>query len=314
LGQGKRTSDDQYWTVMFVSDPDKPVRVFRVSKYVIVLSVAILLVAGLASLGFWHHYEHIRTEAARASATRRILEARERRLVELEARLGQMEERLTHLFEIDGQLTATLDLNAEEGETPALAASLTEDRAATALRGGPESPAGVESHSDEELEVRFWAASAVIDQSMDHLDEARAQMSEQLAGAENEPHLWPVTDGHVTSNFGWRVHPTTGRWDFHRGIDVAAPTGTPIVATTDGVVRFAGRLANFGETIRLRHGGKYETVYAHCHEIAVEVGDRVEAGEVIAYIGETGRATGPHVHYEVRVDGEPINPEPYLPR
>ena len=120
------------------------------------------------------------------------------------------------------------------------------------------------------------------------------------------------TKGWVTSGFGYRRDPFTGRRTFHEGLDIAARRGTPIVATADGVVTLAGWKEGFGKTVMINHGFGYVTRYAHCSKIIVKPGQKVKRGEVIAYVGNTGRSTAPHLHYEVRVKGKPVNPYPYI--
>ncbi len=120
------------------------------------------------------------------------------------------------------------------------------------------------------------------------------------------------TKGWVTSGFGYRKDPFTGRRTFHEGLDIAARVGTPIVATADGVVMMAGWKEGFGKTVMINHGFGYVTRYAHCSKIIVKPGQQVKRGEVIAYVGNTGRSTAPHLHYEVRIKGKPVNPYPYI--
>ena len=121
------------------------------------------------------------------------------------------------------------------------------------------------------------------------------------------PSIWPAA-GYVSSPYGLRFNGT----EFHQGIDIAADMGAPIVATADGVVTAAGWNGGYGNMVDVDHGGGIVTRYGHASAVAVTVGQQVRRGEVIAYVGSTGRSTGPHVHYEVRVDGQPVNPAGYL--
>ena len=121
------------------------------------------------------------------------------------------------------------------------------------------------------------------------------------------PSIWPAA-GYVSSPYGLRFDGT----EFHQGIDIAAEMGTPIVATADGVVTAAGWNGGYGNMVDVDHGGGIVTRYGHASALAVTVGQQVRRGEVIAYVGSTGHSTGPHVHYEVRVDGQPVNPAGYL--
>lgn len=115
-----------------------------------------------------------------------------------------------------------------------------------------------------------------------------------------------------TSGYGTRTDPRNGRTRQHNGIDLAGDRGTPIHATADGVVIFAGRQRGFGNLIKIRHAFGVETLYAHLNRIRVKVGDKVAQGDRIGDMGNTGRSTGTHLHYEVRLDGKPVNPMSYL--
>jgi murein DD-endopeptidase MepM/ murein hydrolase activator NlpD len=121
-------------------------------------------------------------------------------------------------------------------------------------------------------------------------------------------------DGHITSLFGWRRSPFGYGRDFHTGIDIAASNGTAIRATAPGVVASVGWTGGYGFSVRIKHKYGFETIYAHCSRTAVEKGASVEKGQVIAYVGQTGNATGNHCHYEIRLGNLPINPYPYMSR
>ena len=118
--------------------------------------------------------------------------------------------------------------------------------------------------------------------------------------------IWPAK-GPMTSGFG-------ARWGtVHQGVDVGAPTGTPIWAATDGEVFYAGTMSGYGNVVLIDHGGNLTTLYGHQSRIASSVGQRVSRGQVIGYVGSTGRSTGPHLHFEVRINDKPTDPLPYLP-
>jgi murein DD-endopeptidase MepM/ murein hydrolase activator NlpD len=125
------------------------------------------------------------------------------------------------------------------------------------------------------------------------------------------PSLWPL-EGRVASGFGQRLDPFNGEGAFHAGIDIDAPIGTPVRAAADGDVTAAGMNAGYGREIMLDHGHDVLTLYGHLSAIAVVVGQHVIRGQVIGYVGQTGRATGPHLHYEVRVHKVAVNPHKYL--
>lgn len=126
------------------------------------------------------------------------------------------------------------------------------------------------------------------------------------------PSRMPLEGAQLTSNYGMRTHPVLGGRRNHTGIDLAAPTGTPIYATADGVIGRADWYSSYGLYISINHGASMETRYAHLSRLAVAAGDNVKKGDLIGYVGSTGRSTGPHLHYEVRVDGLAVNPIPYM--
>jgi murein DD-endopeptidase MepM/ murein hydrolase activator NlpD len=129
------------------------------------------------------------------------------------------------------------------------------------------------------------------------------------------PAIRPISRGEkswITSSFGFRVSPFTGQREFHQGFDISSRAGTPILATADGVVTFAGKKGFLGNTIIIDHGHGMVTRYGHCRKFLKKRGEKVKRWEPIALVGNTGRSTGPHVHYEVRLNGVPVNPYKYI--
>lgn len=126
------------------------------------------------------------------------------------------------------------------------------------------------------------------------------------------PSIWPVK-GWITSGFGKRASPLTGEPGRHYGVDIANEVGSPIRVTADGIVTYAGWETGYGRVVVVEHGYGYSTRYGHCSRIEVKVGQSVRRGDVMGYMGSTGRSTGSHCHYEVRIHGVPVDPEKYLP-
>lgn len=130
--------------------------------------------------------------------------------------------------------------------------------------------------------------------------------------AQRLPFGQPVTGLRKTSGFGIRRDPLNGRRALHEGVDFAGPIGTPIRAPADGTVVFSGVQRGYGRLVKIRHANGFETVYAHLSRSRVRVGDTVKRGEIVANLGNTGRSTGPHLHYEIRYNGKPINPAKFI--
>jgi murein DD-endopeptidase MepM/ murein hydrolase activator NlpD len=125
------------------------------------------------------------------------------------------------------------------------------------------------------------------------------------------PTIWPVR-GHITAGFGQRMDPLSGEGAFHAGLDIAAPFGSKVEAAADGMVLFAARDAGYGLVVLIDHGYGTSTLYGHLSAIHVMVGQEVRRGQVVGAIGATGRTTGPHLHYEIRINDTPVNPSKYL--
>ena len=140
----------------------------------------------------------------------------------------------------------------------------------------------------------------------------RGMMAPAVRPSVSLPEGMPVHETTLTSGYGMRNHPILRRRAAHEGVDLAAPRGTPVYATADGLVSRASRFGSYGNFIQIEHGADLQTRFAHLSDYAVHAGERVTKGQLIGYVGTTGRSTGPHLHYEVRVAGEAVDPTPYM--
>jgi len=159
--------------------------------------------------------------------------------------------------------------------------------------------------------VDIDAIKQEIEKRLKSLSELKKYLKTQKSIYLSTPLGWP-TLGYISSRYGWRIHPITGRKDFHHGVDIRAPAGTPVRATADGVVVYAGRTKLNGNFVIIGHGYGYTTLYAHLKKYKVKVGQKVKRGEIIGYVGSTGLSTGPHLHYEVWKNKRRVNPLPYI--
>ncbi len=175
-------------------------------------------------------------------------------------------------------------------------------RVAKGGMGGPMMPAnGAEAQADLKADAQF----RTLFQSWKKLDTLQQ-------GAIAIPSVQPVQKLNFTSNFGIRSDPFRGTAAMHAGVDIPGPVGTPIYATADGIVDHAARQGGYGNLVEINHGKGIATRYGHLSKILVADGSRVTRGQLIALMGSTGRSTGPHLHYEVRIDGHAVNPIPFL--
>ncbi|MFW6029293.1 MAG: peptidoglycan DD-metalloendopeptidase family protein [Halanaerobiales bacterium] len=172
-------------------------------------------------------------------------------------------------------------------------------------------------------------ANVIINRARSNIDILRNELPQQEESLDNlemsaieynrlkaaTPSIWPLLDkgdAFISSNFGWRADPFTGKQQIHEGIDIGVWYNTPVVATADGIVTFTGSNGGYGITVTVEHEFAYETLYAHLNKVKVKEGQKVSRGDIIALSGNSGRSSGPHLHYEVRVNGIPQEPRDYI--
>ena len=195
------------------------------------------------------------------------------------------------------------------GSNPALANSSANADIAAPLRAAEAARPSALGSGDQEFRSLF-ASWQSLDKAVVTATGA-ATTAVRRAGV-SIPSLMPVAAPALTSGFGMRTHPVLGGRRGHKGIDLASPTGTPIRAAADGMVSRADWFSSYGLYVSLEHGGSIETRYGHMSRLNVAAGQMVHKGDIIGYVGSTGRSTGPHLHYEVRIAGIAVNPVPYL--
>ncbi len=209
------------------------------------------------------------------------------------------------------------------GANPAFAnsAAATADIAAP-LRAAQAERQSALGSADEEFRQLFssWqsldkpqsAGFAAASTSLPTVSGLAALPIRRISAAVSIPSRMPVEGVHLTSSYGMRWHPVLGGRRAHKGVDLAGPIGTPVHATADAVVAKAEWFSSYGLYVQLEHGADIETRYGHMSRLNVAAGQHVHKGDVIGYIGTTGRSTGPHLHYEVRIAGVAVNPIPYM--
>lgn len=202
------------------------------------------------------------------------------------------------------------------GSQPALANSAATADIAAPLRAAQAAKQSALGNGDDEFRQLFssWRSldkpQALV--SVSNSSSTVAQRRIPGTTTVSIPSRMPVEGIRFTSAFGMRVHPVLGGRRAHKGVDLAAPIGTPIYATADGDVSKAEWFSSYGLYVSLDHGGDIQTRYGHMSRLNVAAGQHVRKGDLIGYVGTTGRSTGPHLHYEVRVAGEAVNPVPYM--
>ncbi len=225
--------------------------------------------------------------------------------------LGEMQARIMRL---DAQSDRLSKLAGDKASVTADKAKVKKDsspsNASKDGKGGPlvrNSPL-----SEADLQQYIADLMAKIDLETDQFSGIEAKLLQQSVLKDMLPNSSPVSVAFNSSSYGWRIDPFNGEKAFHEGLDFPAAVGTRINAAAGGIVSFAGPSADYGKLIRIDHGSGLETRYAHSSKLFVTVGQRVEKGQEIAEIGNTGRSTGPHLHYEIRFNGNALDPRRYL--
>ncbi|MBE3520178.1 MAG: peptidoglycan DD-metalloendopeptidase family protein [Firmicutes bacterium] len=301
-------------TLMYVPTTGEPRRLVTSAKTLRGLGAALLL---FLSFVCWLVYSwrkqgvelaelrYLHSVAEQQKAQLKALQEQTRTLTERLRQLEILETKIRQSLEAEGVLSQSFvssALGVASRETATLPS-----RSSDAVRVANRDIGRVIQLSEKEL--------AELDNSLSELESRYQDLDgyakEVVRWLRAQPNIWP-TRGNVTSNFGWRRHPITGRYEFHPALDIAAPYGTPIVATADGWVEFAGYRSGYGRTVVINHGYGIKTLYAHCSTIKVRYGQNVVRGQLIATVGDSGTATGPHLHYEIHVSGVAVNPFKYL--
>ncbi|WP_373044850.1 M23 family metallopeptidase [Vulgatibacter sp.] len=295
------------YTLMVIPDRDSHTRRYRVqTRWLVRGGVALGLVL-LALAGAGIHY---------ASVLDRLGENRLLRdeNTQLRTQLRLVQEKIVHIDE-------TLD-RVERFDQKLRAITALDDTERGLPIGPVDGPQGEEEPGAEQAGIGGNEPDEAIDDRLESLVEEAARNERSLAELHryfedqrsllaSTPSVWPAR-GWVTSDFGLRVDPYTAERVMHRGMDIANRPGTPVIAPADGVVVYAGVEGGYGKVLVVDHGYGVKTRYGHLADFAVRLGERVKRGQKLGGVGNTGRSTGPHLHYEVRVNGIPENPRKFL--
>jgi len=289
------------YTLVFVPHSEK--KVYNLHVTVLSICCFLLVVAGILGAFFWY--------GASYSNNMYTISNKDGRLRDTQASLDQLRD--------ETALLLREARNFENALTNVLSALGLRSRNTTPqnARGDLSSILGFNESADGVLpevnDIRRLAA--VLSQSVDPILELGNLLDSQSALLTEIPSVWPVKGGigHITMFFGQNIHPIFGQYYIHRGIDIATfRAGDPIIASADGQVVTAEYTADYGNFIIIRHKHGYYTRYAHMQNFRVQVGQRIQQGEVIGYIGSTGISTGPHLHYEVHIGSDVVDPYRYL--
>jgi murein DD-endopeptidase MepM/ murein hydrolase activator NlpD len=292
---------------MFLSEGARKVRQFKFPKFLLSLFFLLTLCGGALLCYVITDYYSIKNEIPELTELRRKNSQQEVQLLALSQKIQNISNEMKELRDFDHKLKVMVNLDSEEENGPFLGI------------GGSQASVFFQDYTVEKAHKNLVR---LMHQSLNNLEEEvsvrREEKKELYKYLENQkamlsctPSIWP-TKGWVSSGFGKRISPFTNKREFHQGIDICNRKGTPIVAPADGIVSTVGTNYGYGKILTIKHGYGLKTRYAHLDKILVKKGEYVKRGQKIAKVGNSGRTTGPHLHYEVHLKGVPINPRMYI--
>ena len=321
----------QKLTFMVIPDANKQVIRFQLSSVVLlfalILFIAVALIATAAILMYNRSSDEVnmlqQQLAASSGQYEQTISDKERHIDDLQTEVAGLSEqaraiqdKIADVSKLEAQLKQLTGIDSQDGE--AAIAQLDESLNGYAMDG--EGTGGEELEvTDEEIDDlllttfgNFSSLADTIDRMVPRLEDTKELVQQMQAKLRVTPTIWPVDSRKVSSPYGIRKDPFTHKASFHAGMDISGRTGDQVYAAADGTILETGRNSSHGNNIMISHGNGIKTHYSHLSKILVEAGATVHKGDVIGLMGSTGRSTGPHLHYEVYVNGEHVDPKPYL--
>ena len=306
--KSRKQKKKEYFTFMFLPGPNERVRSLSISKSIlktVFLSLGALLILSLYLI---YEYNDVKDKIWELQSVRQELMQQKAQVQSFALNLLDYKRQMFLLRDLDTKLRRVVSLGPR-------------DKAQQVLGMGGPDELGIqnlttmgEKNQEEALKemhqelTQLKGAASKQEVSLQLLFEYFEDKRSLYAST---PSTWPLR-GWITSPFGRRISPFTGIPSFHEGVDIAAKTGTPVMATADGVVVKAGFSTGYGNMVEISHGYGMKTVFGHNSRLNVKAGQWVRRGEVISFVGDTGSSTGPHLHYEVRLNDLPVNPIKYM--
>ncbi len=301
------TLDKEYFNVLIFGHKTSKTRHLRIRKKTVKVSLYLIGFALLATTFFFCDYIQVKKKAFELSRLRQETQNQRSQIQFFSARIEDLEKQLSKLKEFDRKIR--IIANLERGQETNLSMGM----------GGP-SPSDIRDRLKKEKDdtgliqqmksdvERLQSEAISREDSLSELEKLLQAKREML---NHTPSIWPVY-GWVTSGFGYRTNPFTGLTQLHEGLDISNRVGTPVVASANGVVSDVGNDIAMGKVVVIFHGYGMITRYGHLNKVFVKVGQRVKRGDKIAEVGMTGKSTGPHLHYEVKINGLAVNPLRYI--
>jgi murein DD-endopeptidase MepM/ murein hydrolase activator NlpD len=306
--KSRKLRKKEYYTFMFLPGPNERVRSLSISKSALKTALLSLVAVALFSLYLVYEYNDAKDKAWELQSVREELMQQKAQVQSFALNLLDYKRQMFLLRDLDTKIRRVVSLGPRDRIQKVLGIGGPDELGLQNLAAmGEKKQEDALKEMHQELSQMKGAASrqeTSLQMLIEYFEDKRSLYA-------STPSMWPVR-GWITSPFGNRNSPFNGTLTFHEGIDIAAQTGTPVMAPADGVVVKAGFGSGYGNLVEISHGYGLKTVFGHNSRLNVKAGQRVRRGDVIAYVGDSGSSTGPHLHYEVRLNGLPVNPAKYI--
>lgn len=314
------------YTMFFLPHPNQKVRRFTLPVFLLILvpSVIVLMLAAILWIIFRMHEQNLHQAkrfeqllAQQQSDWKKdvadknsVIQTLQNQIIDLSQQADEVGRKLNQLEQFEQQI------NKITGSSTASKSNSPVQYDNSGGQGGDSHSVSILSvhHLSQHTQSAFTKMSKQMADLQDRMSSAKAELQRQQHLRAITPSIWPTTARIITSPFGFRSDPFTGKPSFHDGIDIGGHWGDPVVAAADGKVEFAGSSSERGNYILINHGNGLKTYYLHLSKLLVTKGEHVSKGERIGRLGTTGRSTGPHLHYGITKNGKFVNPMKYLPR
>ena len=299
--------DKEYLDILIFGHKTSKANHLRIHRKSFKIGFYLFAFAYLCTTFFFCDYIQIKKEVYKLNQLRLETQAQKSQIQFFSDRIEDLENKLSKMKDFDRKIRIIANLEKGQDTPPimGIGGSSPSDIREKLKRENDKNGLIQQMRNDIE---RLKSEAMSREESLSELEKLLQSKKEMLA---HTPSIWPVM-GWVTSGFGFRTNPFTGLTQMHEGIDISNQVGTPIIAPADGIISDIGNDLGLGKILVISHGFGMITRYAHLNKVLVRVGQKVKRGEKIAEIGTSGRTTGPHLHYEVRLDGIPVNPMRYI--
>ena len=299
--------EKDYFNILIFGQKTSKTRHLRIHKKTFKVGLYLLAFGLLSTIFFFCDYIQVRKKGFELTHLRHETEEQRSKIHFFSSKIEDLEKQLSRLKNFDKKIRIIANLEKGQETTPFVG------------MGGP-SPSDVreklKAQNDDTGLVqqmrtdvdRLKSEAMSREESLSELEKLLQTKKEMLV---HTPSIWPV-HGWVTSGFGFRTNPFTGLTQMHEGLDISNREGTPVIAPANGIVSATGKDLSYGNAVAISHGFGVTTRFYHLSKILVGAGQKVKRGDIVAEVGTTGKSTGPHLHYEVRVNGIPVNPVRYI--